>query len=399
MQRLRDRQRQRAQHAFGDQVVREAAVAQQLRLLQLAPGIDDVERVHLEHARGDVGIEVAAGDRGHAHQAQRRLRQPRQAALDQRAQRGRHGQPRGVQARRRIAEGEQGAQGLEREQRIAAAVRAQRRAPQGRLEARQRQRGEQRLDRGGVEHLELQHLERRAVGVAQQQRQRRGQLLAAHAEQPGDAPRAHRGGERQQRLERGLVGMVQVVDGDAFEAGLAPGLERRGERLLQPQGIEAAARRLAQLGREPRQLLHHPGLERRGEALLRPAHQPRQQRIGQARLAGLGAAGEHLRMRLERVLDQPRLADAGIAGDEQHAPLGERRLEPHALGVAADQPRRTQHRHRRRRRRAPGSAPRPRRSAWRVRWSRGPARRAARSSAARGSGRRRPARAPRSPRR
>ena len=75
------------------EVVREGAVAQDLRRLELAPRLGDVERMRLEHRGGELGAEVGPRERGDACQAQRLARQLRQAPLDERADADRLRQP------------------------------------------------------------------------------------------------------------------------------------------------------------------------------------------------------------------------------------------------------------------------------------------------------------------
>ncbi len=145
MQRARHRLRDAGARRVEDEVVREAAVAHDLRAFELAPRIGEVERVHAEHRRGELDVEVAVGDRREAREAQRGRRQALQPALDQLGERRRRRQR--AQRRRRVV-AQHRAQRLEQEQRIAAAVAPERRRPRVGVDAGQAERFDQRAHAG-----------------------------------------------------------------------------------------------------------------------------------------------------------------------------------------------------------------------------------------------------------
>jgi hypothetical protein len=176
-----------------------------------------------------------------------------------------------------------------------------------------------------------------------------------HAVVAGKAVRAVRGdhehrqvrerlGQRRQELERRLVGPVEVVEDEQHGAVGREVRERREDGLDERRAVGRRSRR-AELGQDHRQMWRE-----RAEPVerVRVGAQPRAKR-GDKRAVGRGA-GLHGRARQDQRVglalgepgDQPRLADAGVAADEQDAAGAaaravERRAEPRELCVAPDQ--------------------------------------------------------------
>ena len=94
MKLARDRRRHRSERRLVDQVVREGAVAQHLRRLELGARVGEVERAHAEHVRGELDREVGRRDRRAARQPDGVGRQAPDAPLDHRVQAARDRQPR-----------------------------------------------------------------------------------------------------------------------------------------------------------------------------------------------------------------------------------------------------------------------------------------------------------------
>jgi hypothetical protein len=84
VQGTRDRLGHRCSHRLEDEVVRERAVADHVRRLELAPGLGEVEHVQVQHRAGQLGRELAAEQRGGTRELERRRREAREAAFDQR---------------------------------------------------------------------------------------------------------------------------------------------------------------------------------------------------------------------------------------------------------------------------------------------------------------------------
>ena len=79
----RDRRRHAGQGRLQHQVVGERVLAQDLRLLELAPRVGERQGAGREHLLGKLDREVDAGDRGDARKRDRRRGELPEAALDQ----------------------------------------------------------------------------------------------------------------------------------------------------------------------------------------------------------------------------------------------------------------------------------------------------------------------------
>ena len=330
VQQLGDRQRHRGARGLEDQVVGEAAVAQHLRRLQLAPGLGDVERMRLEHRDRELGAELRAGQRGDASQAQRLARQLAEPALDQCADRHRLRQAAAALDRRRAAREHQVLQRLEREHRIAAGMAQQRRRQMLRAQLGQAD----RLHQGGelrqverLQHAGLQagrFLERgtqqRAAGT------RLGRTLGEAPVQRGERLRLR---QHLQELDAGVVGEVQVVDHQRLQA-LGDRIDQGGvDGALQQQPLRLAGQghRLAELGQHQRQRLVAC---RRDRERMRGQHRPQQARqhgVGDAGIARPRLDDDDARPADAEVLQQPALADAGLADQHEGAPVRPGMLE------------------------------------------------------------------------
>ena len=118
VEQLADRRRDGAQCDVAHQVVREPVAGQHVRPFQLGPGVDEIERMRLQHVRRQRGAEIHARQCRHAGEPQRRRAQLRQPALDQGAhgRRGRHSRALAIGLR------QVGAERFQDEVRIAAGV-------------------------------------------------------------------------------------------------------------------------------------------------------------------------------------------------------------------------------------------------------------------------------------
>ena len=350
----RDRRRHGAQCGFEDQVVRERALAQNLRGVELAPGVAQVDRAQAEHVRGELGAEVGAGDRGAAGQLHRHRREPADALLDQVGdvrggrQAGRDRPGENHRARRHGRWRQHQLQRLEQEHRVAAGVAGQRRCQTRRLERGDAERIDQRADVVGGERL--QHLQAGAVNAEQQVVEglrRRRQLVGPEGDDPAQAEAGRC--ELLHRFDAGRVGELQVVDDEAGHAlglPLAQGRLDRGDE-TRIAGV-APGRRAAELRQQVREFAGDIAGERFVQAGQQQAQQTRQQRMRHPCIARPRVDRERAGLSEGEIRDQPGLAEAGLAGDQARMagrPVGVQALP---LGVATDQARRAQHAHRQR---------------------------------------------------
>ena len=339
-----DRRRDARQRGFVDEVVRELAAAQDLRCLQLAPGVGEREGSHVEHVLGQRDLEVGARDGGNAGQHERRLRELLKAPADQRADRRRPGQL----ARREAAGEKRELERLERIHRVAAGVLHETRGDAFGLHALDRQRGEQlghlfdaeRCQRHRLDGLRLEQL------VAHRLQGRRA-FGGAHREAPRRPARLLGRGQRGQQLQARRVGEVQIVDDDAAQV---PGW-RRGE---------------PRRGRVRHALRVDDG-RRVGQLRLYGSEQAQHRRVRHVLVARSRPADDDeclwMRLRRREFLEQARLAHAGVSGDHEGAALGPGPAQRAQRRRPADDHRRPKHRRRNRSCARPhggsgGSAPR-----------------------------------------
>ena len=121
VQQLGDRLRHRGARCVEHEVVRERGATHDVGFRQFAPRVGQVERVRAQHGGRQLEVEVAAGERREARQAQRRRAQQGQPLFDQPRQwRRRRQSRRGGRVARLAAQ--PCAQGFKQEQRVAAAV-------------------------------------------------------------------------------------------------------------------------------------------------------------------------------------------------------------------------------------------------------------------------------------
>jgi hypothetical protein len=357
VQRARQHQRHAGRDGLAHQVVREGLAGEHVGILQLAPRRHQRRHAALDHRRGELGAEVLLRHRRHLRQLQGRGRQPAQPLAQHGIERVRR-----RQALRRLAvalrtQSVELAERGQHQQGDAPGVRHQARRPGGRVELRQVQGGEQRLQSLHVEGLQAQHHQARAGRLVEPLLQRGRHLARPHRHQPAQ-PGGRRAGQRQQQLERGGVGEVQVIQHKAGQAGGAPRGERLLERDAQRRRLGRADTRGPERGCEPGQQRARRGADRRvAEARVQRFQQPYRQRIGRPLVAG-PARARHVRLgrggALDRLLQQPALADARL-GDHQHrAPVALGASERLPGLLAADQLRRAtqrlRHRTRHRRR-------------------------------------------------
>ena len=137
--------------------------------------------------------------------------------------------------------------------------------------------------------------------------------------------------------------MVQVVDDEAGQTLPCPGPDAGCEGLLQAQRVQACGRRGAEGRQQACEFLHHPVVQRHIEARVRQPGQAGEQRIRHLRLASVCAGGQQRGVGRDQILEQARLADAGLAAQDQAAPLAHCRVELLALRAPPDQARRPQH--------------------------------------------------------
>ena len=349
VQRLRDGLGHRAEHDFVEQVVGEAAVADHVRGFELAPGVGELDDRAAGNVRGQLDAEVETCDRGHPREGERPGAQQLEAAGDQRADVVRRGQGFGRRVEELRAAGDQRAQGLQHEQRVAAGVAPQRLRPARSVEPGNLQRLEQRFDRGRIERPEPDLGERVAITGMPPFVEQGRHLAGAAADAPGDR-RARAAAQRRQRGERGLVGVLRVVEDDERQARLRPRRQRLGDGALERARVEPAGVRRAQLGHHARELAARPAGLRLAEARRQGAQRTRHHRVGQACVAGPRGHDDRTVDAGGVVLEQACLADAGLAADEGRASRGECGGELRAFPVAPHQPGRAQDgdRHRRR---------------------------------------------------
>ena len=342
MQQLGDRPRHRLAGRLEDQVVRERAVADHLRRLELAPGLGEVERVALEHRRSELGSEVGAGERSDAREAQRVARQLAEAPLDQRPDAHRLRQRRDLCRRAGVTREDQVLQRLEREHRIAAGVLQQRRRQVRDVELGQAERFDQERQLRLVERLQFDRLDAACFFERSPHRRRRAARFAASLRE-APVQRGERVGLDQglQELDARLVGEVQVVDDDRVQFGGRRIDERSVDRAVQQEPLRLAGEchRRAQLGQHDRELLRALGAQRdrvRGE---QGAQQAREHGVGDARVAGAGANGDDAGAAGRELVQQPALADARLADEQEDTPRRPGVIERGDLFLAADEAR------------------------------------------------------------
>ena len=325
--------------------MRKAAVADHLRRFEFAPGLGNVERVRVEHHRRQLGIEVRASQRRQARQLERGARQLRQAAFDQRTDAARLRQLAAGLQRHRIARQHEIAQRLEREQRVAAAVAQQR----GR-ETRWVKLGQaERFDQLG----ELRQAERRqrhgfdALRFLERGTQLRGPLAGIGGTLRQTPAQSRQGvglDQGLQQIEARIVGEVQVVDDNGTQAEGCRVAQRGIDRSLQQQSLRRARprHRGTEFGQQQRQFLRAHGRRRDRERLQHRAQQPRHHGAGHARIAWPRLDDDSALLGGAEVGNEPALADAGLANQQESAARGPRGAECAQLTLAADQARRTQ---------------------------------------------------------
>ena len=328
-----------AQRGVGDQVVREGFARQHLRRLQLGPGVDQRQRRLLQHGFGQLDAEVDTSDRRHPRQRQRRRRQGLQPPLDQRADAGRLRQPAVGHAGQHVV-----LQRLQREQRVAAGVAHQRAGQCGSVEPGHAQAVDQLAHRRLVQRL--QRLLVQALRFEQRLVQRGAAFAGAARQAPAQRQRRLGRHHGLQQLQAGGVGEVQVVEQQLVAAGgRGPAQQGLGGALqLQALAVAAECRAVAgiqQLGQHTRQAAARGLVGRGAAALQQQPQQPRQQR---KRHAGVARPRRHVQAAraapARQLGEQPRLAHAGLADEDEHALGRPGALQRGELVVAAHQARR-----------------------------------------------------------
>ena len=343
MEQPRDRLGHGLARRLEDEIVRERAVAQDLRRLELAPRLGDVERMRLEHRRGELGAELGSGERGDARQAQRLARQLRQAPFDERADADRLRQPRAVAERRGVAREQEVLQGLEREHRVAAGVPEERRREALDVELGQAERVDQRRELREVERLHGDRLDApRLLERAAHLRHRRAGVGGPLREAPAQGSERIRLDERLDELDARVVGEVQVVDDHRVDARRQRVDERRVDGAVQQEPLRLARERdrRTQLRQDERELARPVRIERDLVLGEQGAQQPREHGVGDAFVARSRADRDHAGATGRELVQQPGLADSRFADEEERPLRRPRAIERRELALAADEARR-----------------------------------------------------------
>ena len=343
VQQLGHRLRHRRQRGLEDQVVRKRTLADDLGRLQFTPGLGQVQRVHLQHRRGQLGTEIGAGQGGRARQPQRWGRQLGQAALHQRGHIQRLRQAAALVGAWHRTRQHQVLQGLQRKHRVAAGVLEQQRRQPRRVQFRQAERLDQRRQLCQIQRLQRARIQ--APGLLQGAAQLRdGGTAVARPLRKAPQQRAGQLGLHQglQQLDTRVVGKVQVINDHRVQAqrhGVAQG---GVHRTLQQQALCRAGHidGRTQFGQHQGQFLAAVGSE--AEPLRRDhrAQQAGQQRARDAGVTRARLHHHHTLVHRRQFLQQAALADAGFT-QQQEDPAGRAgTLQCQQVGLAADQARR-----------------------------------------------------------
>jgi hypothetical protein len=216
---------------------------------------------------------------------------------------------------------------------------------------------EQQLDLVRVQRPQLQP--GRRPGAEQLPRHPRqpvvgAQLVAAVGGDDQDAPAGDGVGQEDDQVQGGGVGPVRVLEHQQQRPPLLAEPVEDGQRLLEQAqlrvggaGGRGRTRRRGQLRHQPRQLTEPAGdLAEHRRAVQRP-QRLHQRQVRQAAADQVDAApaqdGRPTAQRpLGQLIDEPRLADPGVAGDQHGAAAtgrrrGHRGLQPRQLAGAPDQ--------------------------------------------------------------
>ena len=339
------------QHRFMHQVVRKGRAAQHLAALQLGPGVGHGERRLLQHHLGQADREINPGDGRHARQLQRRRAERGQRRIDQLADVARARQH---PIRQRMAFGPGQLQGLQREQRIAAAACMQQRRQQRAADAGQGQRIDHLGQCVAVQRRHLHGLPGGGLGQLRQQPSRGAAIgRRAQAQQPGATGRCGTGLDQLgQHLQRGVVSEVQVVQHHAAQRRQAFAQHRRHGIA---QGIRCSRQRrcrAGQLGQHRRQVV---GLRREQSSWpqhLKGAQGAAEGGIGHQGISGTAGGhkqiGRKSRRRVAGLVDRPRprfaqglqqarLAHAGFTHDHGTLAGLQHAVQLHQLEITPDQ--------------------------------------------------------------
>ena len=351
-----DLTRNRCERGLVDEVVCEPAVAQHLGGLQFAPRAGELNRRLAQHLFGQFDTEVRSRHRGHACQREGGRRELREAPFDELLHRLRPSRRAACRERGQPTIGPRLLQGLEHEQRIPASTPQQVRCQIGAAHVGQGQRIDELSDLRFVQRLERhahrhRHVEQGVVKAAQ----RRAGLGRSEGEQPSQrairagAAHVHAVDQGLEHLEGRGICKVQVVDHQPLQLGHAD--QRCLHRTLQhePLPIDVARSSVAPLGQHARDLVPHCRQHGRGRGCCRAlqdrTQQARQCREGHTSIARAGGDAHHVGLGVDKRIEQPCLAQTGLADDGGQAPRLPRFLQRSELGGAPDQARRAQHGH------------------------------------------------------
>ena len=313
--------RHAAQHGVTHQIVREAFVAQHLRVLQFAPGTGELDRAHTDRRFCEFDAEIHAGNRRHPCQRESRLAQALQAALDQAT----HAQRARQLATRQAAVGQALLERLQHEHRIAAGVAPQRRGQRAALQAVDGEPIDERSDRAFVEPGQRDDAQAQQLGERAAQRLRCGGQLGRACGQepaPGRVGRRHQAGDQ---FERGLVREVQIVERHHRHGALQQQGRHRGGHRAWAQCGQCSCGSGSDDGCNVGQRVACARVQARAaiaHAIQQGPKQAGQRGIGRARVAGTAGRRERRAFARQQFGHQPALAQAGLAFEQHGAALG-----------------------------------------------------------------------------
>ena len=331
---------QQAMRGLADQVVHEAACIEQALTLERMPRIGQLEHIAPAHRRGQLGVEVVAGNGGDAHHQQAIGRQRDQPLFEQLGHPRRGFELVGAQVAVLL---ERVADGFEQVQRIAADAPHQRRRDGRRIDQRQRQRFDEGLHRAGTERLQRYARSVAAPGQAGDAR-RRDVAVDPRGEAEAQAGQRGPGQQLLPGVDAGVVGKLQVVEHE----GDQPLPARRSQQVDQDRRHRLHRRRLPLAG--ARHLRDEACVGRHGAelgpALAQAMHEAVERGQRHLVVTRPGAQHQHAGLRFGHGIEQPALAHSRLTGDDEE-PL--RRPGVGQLGQfggAADELRRAQRRSR-----------------------------------------------------
>ena len=226
---------------------------------------------------------------------------------------------------------------LEHEQRVAAGVAVQLAGVAHGRRQRQAQRLDERRHTVAGQRLQVHHVDGlpRAQRVDPVERRLCG-LRPARRKEP---PRRHRVQQELQQLDARGIRELQVVDRERLDA--AGGTRHRrgaGVEQARPAGLVVQRCGLAKIGQQTGQAIARAGRQGPEHLLRQRSQQSRRGCIAHPFVTGARASLQDSRLRAQEVVQQPRLAHAGVAENQRGTSLLPYLLQGRPLRPAGHQP-------------------------------------------------------------